>query len=308
MNQRVLIMGGNGFIGRSLTDYLIEQNKTVGVYDLFSGEMENVSYHSGDLMQDESLEPILTHYDSIIYLISTVTPKRSMEVPSAAYEKDIPMLLKTLDACVKAGVKRVIFASSGGTVYGEGEGRRLTESAECNPVNHYAIAKLAMEKILLFYNERFGMENVILRIANPYGMNQKTSSGVGALTIFTRQILASKPITLYSDPDTIRDYISVKEVARAFGLALEYEIEKGVTPLFNVGSGKGYSLRELIHIIEETLGEKAEVNVIEARGYDVKCNILDTEKAERSLKFHVSEDPLSSMKNYIKECAKQKEE
>lgn len=304
--NKVLIMGGNGFLGKNIASYFQTKEIPVAVYDVTAAENSSLKSYQGDVFHDEKLPEILSNYDTLIYLISTVSPKKSMDEPESAYTNDIPMLLRTLEAAREAGVKRVIFASSGGTIYGEGEGRELKEDSDTHPINHYAIAKLAAEKILLMYNERYGMENIILRIGNPYGMGQNPKSGVGALTIFTNKILNGEEILLYADPESRRDYLSAEKVAEAFCLAYGYRFDREVTPVFNIGSGKGYTLLELIALIEDTLNTKAKVRIIEARGYDVKCNVLNVEKAKKYLNYQPEEDEKEKMKEYILQLKEKK--
>ena len=296
--KKVLVMGGNGYIGRNIVKAFNAHSETVDVYDLF-GDENDIHFLQGNVIDDEKLDETVSRFDTVIYLISSVSPKKSMDEPGSAYVNDIPMLIKVLDSCVHSGCKRVIFASSGGTVYGEGEGRVLSEDSYCQPINHYAICKEASEKILLMYNQRYGMENMILRVSNPYGPGQNPKSGVGAITIFTRKVLADEDITLYADPDTVRDYINVNDVAEAFYQATYYDFDKDVVPVFNIGSGKGFSLRDIISIIADTLDKKVNVKVVESRGYDVKYNVLNIEKAQKYLSYGSHEDEEDRIREYI---------
>ena len=297
MSRKILVMGGSGYIGSNVASFLMGKGEYVGIYDLVEGNVGCV-FHQGDILHDAHLAEVLSQYDIIIYLICTVNPKKSMDHPNQYYDLDVPMLLKVLDACRETGCKRVIFSSSGGTVYGEGLNRELREDADCYPVNHYAIGKLLSEKILLMYNDLYGMENVILRISNPYGKGQKVNSGVGAVTIFTNKLLNGEPITLYSDPETVRDYVSITAILGAFYQAVYYEDRKDIVPVFNIGSGVGISLSELISLLSESLGISADVQVIENRGFDIKCNILNVDKARTYLGYDVSEDEREEIKKY----------
>ena len=296
--KKVLVMGGNGYIGRNIVKAFNAHSETVDVYDLF-GDENDIHFLQGNVIDDEKLDETVSRFDTVIYLISSVSPKKSMDEPESAYVNDIPMLIKVLDSCVHSGCKRVIFASSGGTVYGEGEGRVLSEDSYCQPINHYAICKEASEKILLMYNQRYGMENMILRVSNPYGPGQNPKSGVGAITIFTRKVLADEDITLYADPDTVRDYINIHDVAEAFYQATYYDFDKDVVPVYNIGSGKGFSLRDIISIIADALDKKVNVKVVESRGYDVKYNVLNIEKAQKCLSYGSHEDEEDRIREYI---------
>ena len=213
MSKKVLVMGGNGYIGQNIVAYFEEKGEIVDIYDLFVSEDKKRKVYKGNVTDDPILKERICGYDTILYLISSVSPKKSMEEPVLVYKKDLPMLIKVLNNAKEVGCKQIVFASSGGTVYGEGEGRELREDSMCQPINHYAIGKLAAEEVLLLYNRLYGMNNIILRIANPYGIGQNPQSGVGAITIFTNKVLNNESITLYADRDTIRDYIHIKAVA-----------------------------------------------------------------------------------------------
>lgn len=297
--KKILVIGGNGFIGSNVVQCLIEKKYFLGVYDLTLGNEKGVTYYVGNISDDPNLERILSQYDIIIYLLSAIMPQKSMEDPLSSYQTDIPLLLKVLEACRNNNIKRVIYASSGGTVYGDSNIPNQ-EDRVANPINHYAICKLTCEKILCLYNSLYGMENVILRIANPYGIGQRTESGVGAVTIFTKAIISNNKIFIYGDGENIRDYINVGDVAKAFECAIKWKYEKQVSPIFNVGSGKGYSLKQLIEIISNEVGIKPVIEFIPNRGYDVKCNILDMSKTKSTFHFECTQDSESSIRQYIR--------
>ena len=138
-----------------------------------------------------------------------------MQDPESAYVTDIPRFLKVLDVCVQRGVRRVVFASSGGTIYGNSS-MANNESQNTLPINNYGISKVACEKILQMHNLLYGMENVVLRIANPYGAGQRVQSGVGAVTAFANSISIGEPIVIYGDGDNVRDFVAINYVAEAF--------------------------------------------------------------------------------------------
>ena len=298
-NNKVLIMGGNGFIGKNLANYFIKKNVDVAIYDLFVSD-SNIKTYQGNIMTDDKLEEIISQYDTIIYLINTVSPKKSMDFPEMSYQQDIPLLLRVLDYCLKGNVKRVIFSSSGGTVYGEGYNKSLKEDTIEEPINHYAICKLTSEKILQLYNKLYGMENIILRISNPYGIGQNPDSGVGVITTFAQKIITEGKITLYGDGTISRDFIHIDEVCEAFYKAYVWQYNNAITPVFNVGSGQGITLNQIIEIVSETLGVKPEVEYLPTRTFDVKYNVLSMEKTKEILGFYPIEDEIENIKTYVK--------
>lgn len=209
------------------------------------------------------------------------------------------MVLRTLECCVNNNIKRVIFASSGGTVYGEGNGIFLDENTIEQPVNHYAICKLTAEKILQLYNKLYGMENIILRISNPYGIGQNPASGVGAITVFAKKIIENEKITIYGDGTNSRDFIHVDEVCEAFYKAYLWEFNNDITPVFNVGSGQAISLNQIVELISQVLEKTPIVEYIPSRGFDVKHNVLDMNKTQEYLGFFPDVDETQNIKQYV---------
>lgn len=298
--KKVLIMGGNGFIGKNLANYFIENGIEVGIYDLFISNSDIKSYQ-GNIMTDDSLSEIIKQYDVIVYLINSVSPKKSMDFPETSYTQDIPMLLRTLECCVNSNVKRVIFSSSGGTVYGEGGNNALSENTVEQPINHYAICKLTSEKILQLYNKLYGMENMILRISNPYGIGQNPASGVGAITTFAQKIISDEKIMIYGDGSTSRDFIHIDEVCEAFYKAYLWNFDASVTPVFNVGSGQAITLNQIVEIVSETLDKKPIVEYLPSRTFDVRHNVLDMEKTKTYLGFCPHGDETENIKEYVQQ-------
>lgn len=303
MNKKVLIMGGNGFIGSNIAEYLFKKGYEVVIYDI-SYRDNGYKNYIGNILTDDNLDKIIGQFDNIIYLITSVSPKKSMDFPMESYTQDIPMLYRVLEACKNSGTgKKVIFSSSGGTVYGESLGKELREDYVIEePISNYGISKLTSEKMLLLYNRLFGMNNVILRISNPFGKGQNPASGVGVITTFADCIINGKTITLYGSGDTIRDFIDVEFVAESFYKALEYQKENDVTPVFNVGSGIGLSLKEIINIISSALNIEPNIKYIESRPFDVKKNVLNMEKSSKylGLEAHTRESIENSIEYYVK--------
>lgn len=302
--KKVLVIGGTGFIGKNVIENLKNHGVFTGCYDLRDIGIGDANF-IGNITYDEDFKKIVSNFDSIVYLITSVSPKRSMEFPTEPYVNDIPLLLKTLDAAREAGIKRVVFASSGGTVYGDNGNKKSTETDFNEPRNHYAICKLTSEKILEMYNKLYGMENISLRISNPFGKYQNPNSNVGAITVFANQIINGEVINLYGDGNIVRDYIDVREVAEAFYLALNADTRVLNTfPVFNIGSGEGLSLNEIIQIISEELGIVPQINHLPKREFDVIYNVLDVSRAVEFLGFKPSESEKENIKCYVNETFK----
>lgn len=299
--KKILVIGGNGFIGKNVVDLLLAKHYHVGVYDVAPSSLDNITSYVGDIVNDNNFETIIGSYEAIVYLISAIMPKQSMDEPLSSYSNDIPLLIKTLEACKKHGIKRVIYASSGGTIYGDNI-HANKENLLSQPINHYAICKLTCENILMLYNQLYGMKNIVLRIANPYGKYQRIASGVGAVTAFTYHLIKGEQISIWGDGENIRDYIDVKYVAEAFSLAIEWENPESILPIFNVGSGVGVSLNNLVQIIADELGIKPQIEYSPNRNFDVKSNYLDMTKTKRLLGLKLPENPENSIREYVRYC------
>lgn len=305
--KKILVIGGNGFIGKNVVDLLLMKKYQVGVYDTLQSAFANVTSYVGDIINDSDFETIIGEYDTIVYLISAIMPKQSMDEPLSSYSNDIPLLIKTLEVCRRHGVGRVIYASSGGTIYGDNTNANKEEMLS-HPINHYAICKLTCENILMLYNQLYGMKNIVLRIANPFGKYQRIASGVGAVTTFTYHLLKKEPINIWGDGENVRDYIDVKHVAEAFSLAIELKSLEGIHPIFNVGSGVGYSLNSLVQIISEELGVKPQVEYLSNRNFDVQSNYLDMTKTKQVLGLKLPENPEDNIREYVRYCKKMMEQ
>lgn len=296
--KKVLIIGGNGFIGKNITQKLKDNDIYVGSYDLHENPLADINY-IGNIRDDNNLEDIITKYDEVIYLITTVSPKQSMQNPEDTYVNDIPLLLKTLDACINTGLKRIVYSSSGGTVYGDSDGNKLKETDFNEPINHYAVCKLTSEKILEMYNSLYGMENISLRISNPFGKGQNPSSGVGFITAVISQIKQGKKIELYGDGSVVRDFVDVEDVAEAFYLACKWKFNEKVIPVFNIGSGEGIALKEIVHIVSKIIDIQPAIKFLPKRDFDVLFNVLDISKARKELNYKPNTNITSIIEKYI---------
>lgn len=283
MKKRCLLLGGAGFIGKNLALWLLKEGYEVSVYDFYvksnytPEELEKITPYERELFKDDDLESAIQGHDVIIHLVSSVGPANSMENPEKCYANDVAKTVEILEVMRKCNVKKMIFISSGGTVYGNLECESLKEDMHTFPQNHYGITKVTIEKILRMYNEIYGMKNIALRVANPYGSGQLSKKGIGAITVFAEKIMNKEEITIWGDGSVVRDYIYIDDVIRIIAAFIEYK-GKDKNIAFNVGTGIGTSLKELIYEIEHQLGIWAKVNYEPARNIDAQRNVLNMEK------------------------------
>jgi UDP-glucose 4-epimerase len=219
--------------------------------------------------------------DVIYHLISTTIPETSNKDVQFDLTSNVIPTLQMLQLAKESKVSKIIYISSGGAVYGPECHRALKEDDATNPICAYGIHKLAIEKYLQLFYRTWGLDYRILRVANPYGQGQRSNQG--AITQFVSRVLKNEPIEIWGDGSVVRDYIHVDDVVKAAVLSAEYD---GSYKLFNIGSGKGHSLLELVSMVGKAAGRSVEIIFSEARPVDVPVNILDISRAEEELGWH----------------------
>lgn len=210
--KNVLIIGGNGFIGTNLARYLSKDFKVYS-FDIQNPKEKNpyVTYIEGDFFDDEMLENVLENIDVVIHSLSTVNPGNSNKRFMQGYSRDFVQSAYLFDLCVQKNIK-VIFLSSGGTVYGIQEEQPIKETALANPINHYGSVKLCIETVLKTFNKQSHSNMLIARISNPYGPGQDFNKGVGFIDAALKKTLNHEQIEIWGDGSVVRDYIYIEDV------------------------------------------------------------------------------------------------
>ncbi|MGB3681079.1 MAG: NAD-dependent epimerase/dehydratase family protein [Rubrobacteraceae bacterium] len=282
--MRCLVVGGNGFIGGHLVWRLVEAGHEVKVYDRstarFRPAPEEAEYVEGELGNYGLLREAVEGVEVAYHLVSTTLPKTSNDDPVYDVRSNLVDTLQLLEACVDAGVRKVVFASSGGTVYGPPRNIPITEDHPTDPISSYGITKLAVEKYLGLFYHLHGLDYAVLRISNPYGPYQNPEGQQGAISVFLSRIRTNRPITIWGDGSVVRDYLYVSDLVDALELSATTETSDKV---MNIGSGVGASLNELIEVMSEVVGEKPTVEYLPARRLDVPVSVLDVGRASREL-------------------------
>lgn len=281
--MRVAVLGGSGYIGRHLVPVLAEAGAEVtvlsrgAIQQLFLAT-KGVRCIEGSFLDEVSLRSALVDAQCVVHLVSCTNPKSSNENRAYDAEANIVGSVRLLDACVSANVRRIVFASSGGTIYGVNSAERIAEDAPTNPICAYGISKLAIEKYLDLYRCHFGLEYCALRVSNPYGGDQTraAASGVGVIAAFFDRVRQSQPIDVWGDGQVVRDYVHVADVVGAITGAVR---GNAVNAAVNIGTGVGTSLTELIEAIGDVVGKRPIVRYSAARAVDVPRNVLDVTRA-----------------------------
>ena len=278
-----LVTGGAGFIGKNLSMYLVSMGYEVTVYDLSvvnaftSDELNKITYVERSFFEDNDFDSIVAGKDIIFHLISSVGPATSMNNPEKCYYNDVAKTVELLESMRCNNVDRMIFISSGGTVYGNKFCEKYSEDMTLYPRNHYGVAKATIEKIMLMYNEIYSMKNIVLRLSNPYGMGQLSKKGIGAITVFAEKIINGDEICIWGDGTVVRDYIYIDDVVRMMEKFIKHE-SKTEFEVYNIGTGEGISLNKLINLLELYIGKKAKIVYEKDRDIDAQRNVLDMKK------------------------------
>ena len=280
--KRVVIFGGAGFIGSHLVEELLAHGHPVTAFDKTRGDWRNlagvagrVETVEGDFTNRVDVRGALDGCSTAIHLVSATLPSSSNENPAYDIEANVIATLNLLDECRSAGVNRVLFISSGGTVYGPAHRLPIPEDHPTEPACSYGISKLAIEKYLALYGRLHGLSSAVLRFSNPFGERQNPAAAQGAVAVFLGRVHRGEPIDLWGDGSAVRDYLYIADGVRAFRRVLE---TPGATGVFNVGRGAGTSLTELIDAIGRVTGRKVIVNRLPGRPLDVPANVLDSSR------------------------------
>ncbi len=285
--MRFLVLGGAGFLGSHITDALVARRHEVRVFDLPKVSTQNLSQClnliellGGDFNNAIDLSRALENVDVIVHLIGTTLPEPSNDNPAYDVDTNVIATLKLLDLAAKNGVKKIIFASSGGTVYGIPQSLPISESHPTNPICSYGITKLTIEKYLALYRRLHDLDYAILRLGNPFGERQRTANVQGAVAVFLGKVYQNKPITVWGDGSAARDFFYISDLVDAFMRVIETDTK---TNIFNIASGQAHSINEILSILREVTGRHITVTYTQGRKFDVPANCLDISRAKQEL-------------------------
>jgi len=301
--MKILITGGAGFIGSHVADACLEAgHQVVVVDDLSSGNLANlnpaVKFYQLDI-RNPALDEVFAAEkpDVVNHHAAQISVPRSVTEPLLDAQINILGLVNVLENCVKHHIKKVIFISTGGAIYGEAEEYPTTEDYPPQPLSVYAINKFAGENYFRFYRHQYGLEYTVLRYANVFGPRQIAQGEAGVVSIFVEKLLQDSAPTIYAYPDDpegmIRDYVYVKDVVRA-NLAV---LDRGSNEVFNIGTCEETTTSQLYKTILWQLGKKIQPLKGPARKGDLRRSMLDNSKAFKELGW----SPIYSLEDGIRE-------
>lgn len=280
--KNVLLIGGSGFIGSSIVRQLISSRYNISILEMPGANnpwiltRPDVKIYHGKLSQFDLVKKIVVEnsVDTVIHLASTLIPSSTLEDYINEFDEIIKPTLKLISFFAISNIKFVFF-SSGGTVYGVDERGYFSESDKRNPISYYGQSKLILEDSIMFESRKSKLNYLILRPSNPYGVGQNIFGKQGIIATSIGHLLNNEKIKVWGDGNVIRDYIHIDDLAKGAVKIIE---SKKNNEIFNLGSGKGHSVNEIIAILKKCTNIDFEVEYSEARTIDVPILVLNVDK------------------------------
>ncbi|MBA3316674.1 MAG: NAD-dependent epimerase/dehydratase family protein [Gemmatimonadales bacterium] len=292
MSGRVLVTGGAGFIGSHISEaYLAAGWEVVVLDDLSRGQQRNVPsgarFVRADVRSPEARQVVAEGGFTVLnHHAAQIDVRVSVDEPALDAAINVVGLVNLLDGAGAGGVRRVVFASSGGVVYGDPEVVPTPETAPKAPISPYGVSKLAGEYYMRALAALRGFEAVAMRYANVFGPRQDPKSEAGVVSIFVSRLLENRPLTVFGNGLQTRDYVFVRDVARANVLASTAAIPAGSDiddTAINIATGKQTNVLELAELVGKAMGQKPTVELAPARPGELFRSSLDIGKARRVL-------------------------
>lgn len=289
---KCLVLGANGFLGSHLVDALRKRRHTIRAFDRFDTDVRfidnaKIQKVTGDFFNRHDLREALRGIDYVFHFISTTTPLTAEDDPLIDIETNMKMSVRLFEECVKQKVKKIIFPSTGGAIYGMNAKRtRISESVTPLPISPYAIGKLAIEHYLQYFKRKHSLSSVVFRISNPYGDRQALNSKQGVIPIFLEHIARNEPITVLGDGSMVRDYIYIYDAAEMIAESFLHTKQN----VYNLGSGRGVSINELIKTIRKVVGKPFTIEHRSNLSTFIERVVLDVSRFQSE--FHVRPETL----------------
>jgi UDP-glucose 4-epimerase len=278
-DETVVVLGGLGFMGSHLCRRLLKDGYKVRIFDKgstgqtlteeFPGQ---VDVFEGNIARPDDVVKAIGNGTTVVNLIHTTVPGSSMADPVYDISSNVAATVGWLRLLDKTNVRRILYVSSGGTVYGLPESLPITETHPTNPICSYGITKLAIEKYTAMFADMFGIDYLILRPSNVYGPGQRLNVGQGVIGILARRALDGQPLEVWGTGSNLRDYLFIDDLTEAITALIVYE---GQERVFNVSSGVGHSVVQIISVLEQHIQPFPMVTHFPERTFDTTINILD---------------------------------
>jgi UDP-glucose 4-epimerase len=279
---RIAVLGGCGFIGSHVCRALLARGAAVRIFEKgyasreLIRDIENeVDILEGDIARPDDVLAAIVGCEVVINLVHTTVPGSSMHDPAYDVESNVVSSVRWLSRLREVGRPRIVFISSGGTVYGVPQRDLIDEAHPTEPISSYGITKLTMEKYVAMYSSMAGAPYVILRPSNVYGEGQRLNIGQGVIGVLADRALRGEPLEVWGAGTSLRDYLYVSDLVAAIILLIDYD---GPHRVFNVASGEGRSVLDILDVLQRQLGGLPSVSHTPARTFDVPANVLDNSR------------------------------
>lgn len=293
--KKILVIGGSGFMGRNLIFKLIEEGYKVKLLDLIKPNWLNnkIEFIEGNFLHEHIVDEAIHNCFAIYHLASTTLPKTSNEDPVFDINTNLAGTIQILQKCITYKTKKIIFTSSGGTIYGIPDELPTTEKSSTNPICSYGIVKLAIEKYLKLYHKLYGMDTCSLRISNPYGYFQRHDKGQGVISVFCKSFSTGKAIEIWGKGNIKKDFIYIDDLMEAMIKPLEIECNGEE---INIGGGESFCLNEIINFLQNYTKKEIKINYLPSKNFDVQHTLLDISKAKDILHWEPKTDFYDGLK------------
>ena len=286
--KRCLVTGADGFLGRALCRAAMSHGAVVSGFGRRApNSPADVAWREGGFADELAVAGALKGQDFVFHLLGSGTPARALQAPASVLNDDVKLTIAMLDLLRDRREVTVLFASSGGAIYGVTEKIAVREDHALAPISTYAANKALLERYLAIYHRVYGLSYRTLRVANAYGPGQSATGGQGFVAAAIRATIDKRALEVWGDGSVVRDYVYVEDVVEAFLLAALYG---GEAKTFNVGSGRGLSLNDVLDDVAAVLGRPCQVDYSYERAIDVPWNVLDIDLIKAELGWRPTTD------------------
>jgi len=287
--MRILVTGGAGFIGSHTVDALVAAgtHQVAVIDDLSAGKRDQVNsgahFYQADIRDASEIGRIMARErpDVMVHFAAQMDVRRSVADPAFDAQVNLVGFLNLMEAGRQSGLRRVVFSSTGGAIYGEQDTFPADETHPCRPVSPYGVAKFSTESYLFFYQAQYGIDYAAMRYANVYGPRQDPHGEAGVVAIFCGRLLEDKPVTIFGDGEQTRDYVYVGDVVRANVAA----VTSTVTGAINIGTGIETNVNQLYAILAKAAGSNRPPGYAPARPGEQKRSVIAAGRAGRELRW-----------------------